>query len=305
MDTRFLESLVAVAELGSMAAAARQLGVTPAALAQRIRALEAELGVLLITRAGRTVVPTEAGIAIVERGREVLRGVQEMRGLAAGDDLAGEFRLGAISTALTGFLPGGLKRFIRAAPRVDLYVVPGTSVELYRKVGDDELDAAVVIHPQFVLPKACNWHLLREEPLVLLIPKGLSGRDPHDLLRTEPFIRYDRNHWGGRLADLYLRRAGIRPQERLELDALDAIAVMVSEGLGISLVPDWAPPWPEGISVEKIALPDPGPSRQVGVLWMRSSKRDRLVRALIESLGEPKGAAVQTRPAAELVPAER
>lgn len=281
MDTRFLENFLVVAELGSMAAAARRLGITPAAVAQRIRALEQEIGAPLLARSGRNVLPTEAGAAILARGREVLRGVQEMRTLAAGEALAGEIRLGAISTALTGITPAILKRFVKAAPQVDLYVVPGTSVELYRRVTDGDLDAAVLVQPQFTLPKTCDWQNLREEKLVVLAPQNLKKRDAHEILKSEPFIRYDRNHWGGRLADIYLRKAGIRPRERLELDALEAIAVMVSEGLGVSLVPDWAAPWPAGIAVRKVKLPAEAPSRHVGILWLRASPRLRLIQALL------------------------
>ena len=49
--------------------------------------------------------------------------------------------------------------------------------------------------------------------------------------------------------------AGIVPQERFELNALNAIAVMVDRGLGVSLVPDWARPWPEGLNLVRLPLP--------------------------------------------------
>src|SRR5690606_10276801 len=116
-------------------------------------------------------------------GREILRSVRDMRAAAVGEALGGEIRLGAISTALTGLLPIYLKRFIAAAPLVDLYVVPGTSVELYRRVSDGDLDAAVMVRPQFALPKTSDWRTLRHEPLVLLTPRGMKQRDPHDILR--------------------------------------------------------------------------------------------------------------------------
>ena len=62
METRFLESYLVVVECGSLAEAARRLTITPAALSLRLKALEAELGFLLVTRAGRTVQATEEGI---------------------------------------------------------------------------------------------------------------------------------------------------------------------------------------------------------------------------------------------------
>jgi len=117
---------------------------------------------------------------------------------------------------------------------------------------------------------------------VVLAPAHLAGRDPHALLREQPLIRYDRHEWGGRLADDYLRQAGIVPRERFELNALNAIAVMVDRGLGVSLVPDWAKPWPEGLNVVRIPLPQCSEPRRIGVVWSRSSVRIRLVNVLLE-----------------------
>ena len=76
MDTHFLTTFVMVVDRGSMAAAARQLNITPAAVAQQIRTLERELGAPLIARAGRTVSVTEAGTRILERARELLRDLE-------------------------------------------------------------------------------------------------------------------------------------------------------------------------------------------------------------------------------------
>lgn len=73
MDTRYLQSFVAVVELGSMAEAARHLDLTPAAIAARVKALEEEMGLSLVQRAGRSVRPTAAGLKMLDRARTVLR----------------------------------------------------------------------------------------------------------------------------------------------------------------------------------------------------------------------------------------
>ena len=88
--------------------------------------------------------------------------------------------------------------------------------------------------------------------------------------------------WGGRLVESYLNRAGIRPRERFVLSTLDAIAVMVDRGLGDSLVPDWSPPWPEGLTLAKLPLPLPTEPRRISFLWMKGSARIRLLRVFLE-----------------------
>nr|WP_276533613.1 LysR family transcriptional regulator [Pseudoxanthomonas mexicana] len=277
-----MNTFVVVADRGSMAAAARVLNITPAAVAQQIRTLERELGAPLIARAGRTVSLTEEGSRILQRARDLLRDVADMRSVANDSEVSGELRLGACPTALAGMLPDILARMVEAFPQINVYIRPGYSAELYRAVETGELDAAVVLQAPYNLPKTCDWQLLREEPLVMIAPARLAGRDPHELLRTEPLIRYDRNQWGGRVADDYLRRAGIVPRERFELNGLNAIAVMVDRGLGVSLVPDWAKPWPEGLDLVRIPLPLPSEPRRIGMVWSRSTVRIRLVTVLLQ-----------------------
>jgi len=281
MNTRFLESFVAIVESGSMAEAARRLNISPAALAKRVQALEAEIGVRLLLRSGRTAQPTEAGFAICDTIRQILRDARSLKHLASADTLAGQLRIGVIGTAVTGILPTILDHLAREYPELDLYIVPGTSSDLYRRVIDRDLDAAIVVEPPFDLSKEFDWMLLRAESLLLIGPQTMTVTEARaaQILRSEPFIRYDRQHWGGRLADAYLQQAGIRPRERFELDALDAIAVLVDRGLGVSLVPDWAPPWPEGLQLNKARIEGEAFVRRLGLLWLRNGPSARLVKA--------------------------
>jgi DNA-binding transcriptional LysR family regulator len=282
MDTRFLDSFVTVVDSGSIAEAARRLKLTPAAVAQRLRALEDDIGAGLVVRSGRTVRPTEAGVAILARARKFLGEVRDLRSIAAADRPAGELRIGAFQTALTGLLPGILKLMAEKYPQIMVHVAPGTSVDLYPKVLAGDLDAAIIARPPFAIPKVCDWRPLRREPLIVLAPAAMPMRDPHALLASEPFIRLDRRAWAGQLTDGYLRRAGIRPHERFEIDSYPAIATMVNEGLGVSLVHDWPRPWPEGLSLRVRRIPDPAFARHVDLVWVRASLRLRLVRAFLE-----------------------
>jgi DNA-binding transcriptional LysR family regulator len=280
MDTRFLESFLAVVDGGSIAEAARRLNLTPAALAQRLRALEQDLGQPLVLRAGRRVRPTAAGLAVLEPARRLIESTRDLRAIAAQDEPAGQLRLGAIATSLTGLLPEIIAGLRLRHPRIDYYVRPDPSVNLYQAVLAGELDAALMVQPQFPVHKSAGWLTLRHEPLILIVPEDLPETDPRRILTAQPFIRYDRNQWGGQIVDRYLRQNGLKVREMLELDALDAIAGMVSRGLGVSIVPDWAPPWPEGLRLRRQALPGAG-GRQVGVLWTRSGAHTAAQQAFV------------------------
>lgn len=281
MDTRFLETFVAVCDHGSMAEAGRSLNLTAAAIAQRIHALEEEIGVPLVSRSGHSVKITEAGMAILDQTREFIHKIGDLKALATGDQLNGDLRLGAFSTALTGILPEVLSRIASKYPGFNISIVPGTSADLYAKVHSGELDSAIIIQPSFALPKSLDWKTIRDERLILLTASSMSVKSPHATLKTQPFVRYGRGTWGGRLIDGYLRKMGIRPHERFQLSSLDAIAVLVDRGLGVALVPDWAPPWPEGLSLSKWELPDRSFDRHVGVIWAVASLRIRFIRAFV------------------------
>jgi DNA-binding transcriptional LysR family regulator len=283
MDTRFLDSLVTVVDNGSIAEAARRLNLTPAAVALRIRALESEIGVNLVVRLGRTVRLTEAGAAILPRARKFLGEVRDLKSIAVSGRPSGELRLGAFQTALAGMLPDTLMLMRRRYPQIEVHITRGTSPELYLKVLAGDLDAAIIAQPPFAIPKACSWHALRTESLILITQASMQAADPRAILRTEPFIRLDRKMWAGQLVDAYLRRTSIRPSELFEIDSFEAIAALVDRGLGVSLVHDWAPPWPEGLSLRKLPIPDSAPfARHIGLIWSRASLRLRLVQAFLE-----------------------
>ena len=284
MDTKFLKTFTEVVDSGSMAAAARKLNITPAAVAQQIRTLERQMDAQLIRRAGRTVAMTEAGARILDRSRALLSDVTDLHTVAVDESIGGELRIGAGGTALTGIVPDILGRTIKKFPQISIFIRTGLSIDLHRAVEKLELDAAFVLEAPFVLHKACCWQPLREEPLIVLAPESMSHCEAHELLATQPLIRYDRNWWGGHMVDEYLRKAGITPIERFELNSLHAIAVMVDRGLGVSLVPDWAEPWLEGLRLVKLPLPLEHNSRHVGIVWNRSSIRIRLLDAFLKEV---------------------
>lgn len=256
-------------DTGSIAEAARAEGLTAAAVGQRIQALERQLGVSLLSRARHTARPTEACLNLVPRARHIVR---EAARLAADIDpggVRGTLRVGAISTALTGLMPATLRRLTADAPGIKPVIVPGTSRELYEAVADGSLDAALLAAPPFGLPRTLTARTLQQEPLMLVTPlqgpyrldgergRQQSGADGQEdsrtptrggparheaiasILQSLPYIRYDPQAWGGRHAARWLEDAGIAPPIVCDLDALETIVMLVSDGVGFSLLPGW------------------------------------------------------------------
>jgi len=234
---RELKTFVAVARHGTFAAAGQQVGLTQSAVSAQMRVLEQGLGVRLFERSGRAAVLNAAGRHALPLAEQMLGLYAQMALPTSAAEWQGELKVGAIATLQTGLLPEALPRFRAAAPRVELKLVPGVSLNLLSQIDAGELDLALLIKPPFELPKELLQISLAREPFVLITPLGVTADDPLQILVEQPFVRYDRRSFGGRRVNQFLREQRLTVQEALELDELEAIVRMVECGLGVSLIP--------------------------------------------------------------------
>jgi DNA-binding transcriptional LysR family regulator len=236
LDIRFLESLLAVAETGSIAAAARQQGLTAAAVSQRIRVLEAEFGAALLNRTAHAALPTEACFRLLPAARRLVQDAEQLISGIDASGLSGPFRLGAVSTALSDTVPAVIQHFRIKAPQAVLTVRPGTSADLYEGLRGGALDAAITVAAPFDLPKDIISRTLEVQAAVHALP---PDRDTPASYEDLPWIVYDRQSWGGRT--LWSAFGGLVGEEHIlcELDAPETIAQMVSHGAGQAILPVW------------------------------------------------------------------
>jgi DNA-binding transcriptional LysR family regulator len=234
---RELKTFVAVVRHGTFAAAGQQVGLSQSAVSAQMRVLEQGLGVRLFDRSGRSALLNAAGRHALPLAEQMLGLYAQMALPTTLAEWQGELKVGAIATLQTGLLPEALPRFRAAAPRVELKLVPGVSLNLLSQVDAGELDLALLIKPPFELPKELLQVSLAREPFVLITPLSVSGNDPLHILVEQPFVRYDRRSFGGRRVNQFLREQQVHVQEALELDELEAIVRMVECGLGVSLIP--------------------------------------------------------------------
>lgn len=278
MDIRFLSSLVTTIEEGSLAAAARREGITASAISQRIAALEADVGVVLLCRAGRVMQPTAECRRLLPKMREILRAEAELRGQLRGATLSGTLRLGAVSTAMGDYAGTILRQLRQTAPEVALQLVPGTSEGLYALMQQGQVDAALLIEPPFALPKAYVFKEVARQPIGLL--QAEMDRDgPSD--EALPFLIYSRDAWGGARCWQALTQRVDMPDILAELDALELIAQMVAEGTAQAVVPLW-----EGLRRHaglRFTRFD-GEDRRLGVLLHQRDADSALTRVLLGAL---------------------
>lgn len=236
MNIRHLETLLAIADSGSFAAAAERVGVTQSAVSMQMKTLEEELGASLFDRTRRPPVLNETADGLLARVRELVRLSEDIRAVAGDGTARGRLRLGIIPTAATGLVPTALARLAERAPDLRIRVESGLSVDLIRRVAQGALDAAVVTETPR-LERGLVLNPIHEEPLVVAAPIGAPGRSDRDLLRTLPFVRFNRRTGVGRVIDAALRQRRIVVSEAMELDSIEAILAMVARGLGVAVAP--------------------------------------------------------------------
>ncbi|MBD8474817.1 LysR family transcriptional regulator [Pseudomonas sp. CFBP 8770] len=234
---RELKTFICVAQRGTFAAAGQQVGLTQSAVSAQIRSLEETLGVKLFDRTGRSATLNSAGQRAIPMAEEILRLFEQMGAADSANGFQGSLRIGAIGTVQTGILPQALVALKAQAPFIETHLVPGVSLNLLSQVDAGELDLAIMIKPPFSLPKDLQAEVIAREAFVLITATDVEGDDPLKLLAEQPFVRYDRGSFGGRLVTQFLKEQKIHVRQTLELDELDAIVKMVRSGLGVSLVP--------------------------------------------------------------------
>jgi DNA-binding transcriptional LysR family regulator len=194
---RDLQVFFAVAERGSMAKAASELGVTQPSVSAAIAGLETSLGVRLFDRSPKGVALTAAGGALLARGRaafdELRQGVRDIEHLSKPD--VGEVRIGCPESIAAGFLPAVIDRLSHEYPDVSLTVAHVVTPTLeYRELDERKLDVVLALlavpDPKNV-PQNYVAELLFEERLCIV-----TGRKSPLLRRRQlDFDELSRKPW--------------------------------------------------------------------------------------------------------------
>ncbi len=269
-----LRYFIAVAERLHFGRAAAALHISQPPLSRAIRALEAQLGVTLFARSRRRVELTPEGLRFLDEARRIgaqlERSVAEVRGIASGD--RGRLRIGFVSLADFGVLPGLLKAYKTARPGVALALREMLSPEQAAALGAGELDFGLLLPP--VANAAELEHIVvQRERFVAALPSRHRlargrGRLPVRALADEAFVMVPREIAPG-LYDIVsglAARAGFSLNVAQEAIQMQTVVSLVSSGLGAAIVPgSIANLGRRGVVYREIA--DPHPRLDLWLAW--------------------------------------
>ncbi|MBM3580608.1 MAG: LysR family transcriptional regulator [Alphaproteobacteria bacterium] len=281
MSIRNLRTLVAVADHGSFAAAARAVGLTQSAVSMQLRGLEDELRVRLFDRRRRPPTLNDHGKRLVRRAREILELYERMADApgASVDGMAGLLEVGAIPTALSGIVPKALAGLQKIHPNIAVNLVNGMSGELLPRVERGELDAALISEPSHVQADLV-WRPIATEKIIVAAPPQSTEKTDRELLAAWPYIRYNRRAWVARPIQQSLRARGLRPRQAMELDSIESILLMVYFGLGVAIVPQRCVEGPYPLPVRYVPFGEPPLTRRIGLIERVGNPKSGLVGAL-------------------------
>ncbi|ROQ41187.1 DNA-binding transcriptional LysR family regulator [Frondihabitans sp. PhB188] len=262
MDVHDLRALRALAETGSITAAAARLGYSQPAITQRLRRAEAEAGQPLLLRTGRTATLTEAGRRLARHAVHVeaaLAAAHDELDALAGTE-SGALRLAGFPSASPTLVPALLADLAARHPGLTtsyLEAEPPEAVELLRR-GEIDLALTFTYPGDGGLPDAdvVEVPLFRDTMLAVAPAGTFPAQDAGHLefLREMPFIAGCPRCRGHLLA--VCRLAGFEPRIVLETDNALAVTGLVAAGLGVALLPS--------LSLVPAALPDGVEVRALG-----------------------------------------
>jgi DNA-binding transcriptional LysR family regulator len=247
MEIDAMKAFLAVAETGSFSQAAEKLFLTQPAVSKRIAALESELGAPLFNRLGRRIIPTEAGAALLPKARHILEEIDESRRLIANlsREVSGPLRLTTSHHIGLHHLPPILRDYTRRFPAVELDIRFMGSEAGCDAVATGNIELGVVTLPDI---SATNDTVtkLRQTPvwtdeLQFMLATGhpLASQSKISLaeLAATPAILPEADTFTRRIIERPFHEQNLQLSIGLETNYLETIRMMVSVGLGWSVLP--------------------------------------------------------------------
>lgn len=247
LNFRQLSYFLALAEHGSISAAANALNMAQPSLSENIAKLERQLDAKLAIRGARGIQMTEAGMTLAKRGQEILRSVDQM--IEEIRQISGEPR-GSVSVGLTPSLSillsvPLLETIHNDFPQVRLHIAEAMSGNILEWITSDRLDVGCVYEISDTAPLSFE-PILTEELFLVTAPDnwpGELGPDgvalepiPAAKLQELPLVLTSQSHGARKLQEKFARSIGVNLNVVAEIDSLTHIIEMVSRASAYTIL---------------------------------------------------------------------
>lgn len=282
---KHLRYFAALARHGHFGRAAEDCAITQPALSVQIKELEELVGMPLVERGVRQVRLTALGEEFAVRIREILRAVDELEDLARASEspLVGRLRIGVIPTVAPYLLPAVIKELSSRYVGLDLRPREAMTQKLIEDLLEARLDTAIVALP--ISEAALSEIALFEEEFVLVRPLADAGKavPSPQMLQEMRLLLLEEGHCFRDQALSFCMSSSALPRELMEASSLATLVQMVGAGIGVTLIPEMAVPIETRSAAVSLArLPEPRPSRTIGMVWRRKNPLSEQLTSIAE-----------------------
>ncbi len=235
MDLTQLEMFNAVAETGSITAAARKVHRVPSNLTTRLRQLEDDLGVALFIRENQRLRLAPAGYSFLEYSKKILALVSEARSVVSGDEPQGIFSLGSLESTAAVRIPGVLADYNQRYPRIQFDLVTGPSGTMIDGVLGGTLSAAFVDGP--VLHPSLEGQPVYREEMMLVAPVGHKNVARARDINGASIYAFRANCSYRRHFESWFNADRATPGKIHEMESYHGMLACVIVGAGLALMP--------------------------------------------------------------------
>lgn len=242
MNTTNLNTFLAVMQTGSISQAADKLYITQPAVSKRIKNLEDEFDVKLFDTVGRGIVPTRAAHDLIPHAKRWLDDYDNLKINLKNrqQTVSGKLVIGTSHHIGLHHLPAVLKQFIQRYPAVQLEVNFVDSEQAHKAVLDGELSLAFLTLPP-TYDKRLNYHMLWSDPLHFvtgtLSPLAQKMDVTLEQLANYPAILPAANTFTSQITLAEFAKYNLKPYATMTTNPLESIRMLVSVGLGWSVLP--------------------------------------------------------------------
>ena len=291
LKLRDLDILTALLDTGSMGKAANRLGVSQPAVSKAIAELERTLGVRLVDRSRRGVVPTPYGLALKNRSiaifNDLRQGVAEIDFLS--DPTKGEIRIGATDPIMAAIVSPAIDRLSQKYPKLVFHVVIGDTPMLYKDVSErniefaicrmlgqlpKELAAEILFYDVFAVMTAASNPLTRRRKLTLTE------------LADEPWVLYPRDaFFGSMVAEAFLASGHEPPRPTVGSLSFSAQRELFATGRFLTVLPSFmlrVPGQNPPLKALPVALPNS--RRPIGLITLKDRTITPLAKLFIDNV---------------------
>lgn len=290
IDPVSLKLFLAVAELGTIAAAAEREHIAASAVSKRIRDLEDILSTQLLARSNKGIEPTAAGVALQNLSRGIVNDLENvytyMRDYSSGT--RGLVRIFANVSTIAEFLPHDLQTFVEKYPLVQLQLEEQISTSILRGVAQNAADigfyADLGSHPDGVVTLP-----YREDELVVVVPNGHAFSKRKSLTINELLESHLIGLETGSFINLQLIKAsgelGVPVKFRMQVNSYDAVCLMVEAKMGLGILPKkLALRYSKVLGIKLVALKEPWAKRKLNICIRSYESLPVAARLLVDHL---------------------